>query len=291
MKKLLLILLLVVGFYGSASAQGFFVRVGGGYNFSFAGDVIGYNRTSNQNDEVVSNKGESVMGSFSQGINCGIHVGFLFNKHIGADLGFNYIFGTAYQYGDMQIVHRSWGPVTTLENVIKVRANTFLITPSIILSTDPQKMISVYTRFGLAIGMPSLITQETLTQIASQTTSTDPIYTKIETEKESNFTIGVGISGAVGLDIHLGKKLGVYGEINFVSLTAKLNSTEITKMTRDGKNILSDQHPNTTKYKTVDNIQNENSVSGISTYNPNQLRTTTTPFSSLGFNIGIKLRF
>lgn len=275
MKKLLLSLLLVAGCFGVASAQGLFIRVGGGYNMGIDQALIGQNETTTASTSSATVKRENVYGSYGQGINLGLRVGYMFTENIGADLGLNYILGAKHTITD-----KSTTSISTSEDTHETWANTFLINPCVVLSTSQEKMISAYTRFGIAIGMPSVTT-------TMKSTATSPVGNSTrEGEMEASMAVGLGFTGAVGVDIHFGDMFGVYGELNLLSMSSKINSLEITKSTRDGKDVLNDIPADQRKINYVDEIETKTDETP-----KDQLRTGSNPFSALGINVGLKIRF
>jgi opacity protein-like surface antigen len=271
MKKLLLSLLLVAGCFGVASAQGLFIRVGGGYNLGINQALIGQNATmtTSTSGEIV--KLENVYGSHGQGINLGLRVGYMFSENVGADLGLNYILGAKYSFTD-----KTTTPTSVDETKDERWANTLLINPCMVLSTSQKEMISAYTRFGIAIGMPSVM---------AKGTQTSPGITR-EDEREVSMAVGLGFTGALGVDIHFGDRFGVYGELNLLSMSSKANSVEITKYTLNGKDRLNDIPADDRKFNYVDEIETKPGETP-----KDQLRAFTIPFSALGINVGLKIRF
>lgn len=276
MKKLLLALLLVAGCFGVASAQGLFIRVGGGYNIGIGQGYYGQNKTTTITSSGSTTKLENVYGSYGQGINLGLRVGYMFTENIGADLGLNYVLGSTFE-----TIEKETTSISTSETTYETWANTFLINPCVVLSTSQEKMISAYTRFGIAIGMPSV-------NGTMKSNSTSPVGTFTrEEEREASMAVGIGFTGALGVDIHFGEMFGVYGEVNLLSMTSKHNSIEITKSTLNEKDILSDLPAEQKKINYVDELE----IKSPGDEPKDQLRTGSNPFDALGINVGLKIRF
>jgi hypothetical protein len=70
-------------------------------------------------------------------------------------------------------------------------------------------------------------------------------------------------------------------------MSSKTNSVEITKSIRDGKDVLNDIPADQRKINFVDEL--ETKTPGDTP--KDQLRTGSDPFSALGINVGLKIRF
>ncbi len=90
MKKILLSVA-VLSMGTLAMAQGFYTSFNVGYGFGIPGDAIG---TEEVVDASLNSTETNVYGTFGSGINIGLNPGYMFNEHVGAELGFNYLLGS-----------------------------------------------------------------------------------------------------------------------------------------------------------------------------------------------------
>lgn len=294
-----------MGFYGSASAQGFFVRVGGGYNFSFAGDVIGVNSEEiriTTNEYYVKESAEIITGSMAESFTTGIRVGYFFTKHIGADVGFNYNFGRTFD-GKWSLYEKNITRYVDKEELTtrvssgnwSKRANGVLITPSFILSTDQEKNWNIYTRLGIAIAVATIY-DESSTYFRDTVVSTNlPMVTSVrsrELKEETRTKVGLGFSGDVGAEYHFGKHFGIYGEINILAMSLTPSESEYTRYMDNGNDILNLLPEYVRKTKYVSEFSRERRDPNSTTEERmNAVVGGLIPFSSLGFNVGVKYCF
>lgn len=305
MKKLLFVLLLVASFYGTASAQGFFIRVGGGYNFSFAGDVIGVNSEEiciTTNEYYLKESADVILGSRAESFTTGIRVGYFFTKHIGADVGFNYNFGrtfeykwSSYQKNITRYVDKedltTWGS----SGNSSTNANSLLFTPSFIISTDQEKNWNIYTRLGIAIAVPTIYDESSVYFRHTVVSTNLPPVTSMrsrELKEETRTKVGLGFSGAVGAEYHFGQHFGIYGEINILAMSLTPSESEYTRYIENGNDILNQLPEYRRKTKYVSNLSREiRDPNSTSEERMNAVIGRLIQYNSLGFNVGVKYRF
>lgn len=106
--------------------------------------------------------------------------------------------------------------------------------------------------------------------------------TKITTT-EDNGKFKVGLSTAIGTSYAISDALSVYGEISglITSFTAK--SGEYVEYNENGVDVLNLKNPNERYYDFVDKVDSDSAEDEKSTYR--------TPASSVGFKVGVMVKF
>lgn len=270
MKNYLFALLAVVAFCGQASAQGLFIRAGVGYNVGIDKSLIGRKIVSvtSANSNTQTNV-DDVNGSYGQGVYLGARIGYMFGKYIGADVGVHYILGQVYELSLKETDVSSFK-----EALSNASANTWFINPAVVLCIRQDKMLSPYLRAGLAFGIPTL----TITSKSSEGSLT---YNKAETELRVNTDTGIGFTGTAGIDVHLGKMLGIYGEMNLLAMNVKARSAEYTKYNVNDENRMNDLPDKTIHYSDQSSQKGNNELNFAE----------TNSFSAIGFSVGVNIRF
>lgn len=270
MKKLLFMLLMVACFCGSISAQGLFIRAGVGYNVGIDKSLIGRKivAVTSANSETHT-KVDNVNGSYGQGVYLGARIGYMFGKYIGADVGVHYILGQVYE-----LSLKETDVATFKEALSNASANTWLINPAVVLCIRQDKILSPYLRAGLAFGIPTVT-------ITSKSSEGSFAYNRVESELRVNTDPGIGFTGTAGIDVHLGKMLGIYGEMNLLAMNVKARSAEYTKYEVNDENRMNDLPDKTIHYSDQSSQKGNNELNFAE----------TNSFSAIGFNIGLKVRF
>lgn len=209
MKKVVLATLLIIIFAFSLSnaySQSVYVKLGGGYGLSLASQEI-YNAG-------VGNANDFQYGSFGEGINFGAGFGYNINPNIALELAGSYTLGKKFENSVTSNPVLDAGITTT----DKWYANTITLMPSVILKA-PMKDMTPYTRFGMVIGIPSKIWEQT------QTGAGAPAGTL--KWKESG-GVALGIQGAVGINFKAGKQLGIFAEVFGIGMNYAPSTAENT---------------------------------------------------------------
>lgn len=197
--------------------------------------------------------------------------GMMFNKNFGAELGLNYLIGMP---GTFKSTDKG-GTIT--QDVFS--SGSFRIMPSAVVSAGMDGL-NPYARFGFVIGVANSVTDDM--------TVTGAGANNEEITKYSG-GIALGVTGAVGVSLPLGDKLKFYAELTSINMQYTPSSSEITKATANGQDQLSSM---TTYQKQT--TYSSSVTSPTSTPDPNTAKTETStsiPFSSLGFHVGIAMKF
>ncbi|MFY0483610.1 outer membrane beta-barrel protein [Flavobacterium sp. PLA-1-15] len=277
-------------------AQEFYIRGGGGYSMENAStefnnaDPNGLTMIRQSTDITVNPDGsarvKSLNGTLGSGFKGNITVGYMFNKYIGAELGFNYF------TGDEKTIGKLNSPLMRSE--AKAYLEGLDVMPAIFLTPGFDKL-NPYARFGFLIPVAGKL------HIDSQAYAPDAggegvdVNVKARTEVESRFS--VGFAGALGVAYPITPKLQIFGEVEIKSLSIKSKSAQIkeyetTAITPAGTSLVPGQ-------QLADLPRNETHFEFEDSYtegpeDPSKARKIPTQFvnaSGLGFNIGVRYGF
>ena len=233
-------------------SQSVYVKLGGGYGMSLASQEI-YDLSTTSGSVTTHNL---KYGSFGEGINFQAGFGYNINPNIALELAGSYTMGKKFD--------EETYTVGTATYANKYYANTISIMPSAVIKA-PMKDMTLYTRFGMILGIPSKFRETTATGTGAPTGT--------DTWKESG-GMGLGVQGAVGINFKAGKQLGIFAEIFGI-----------------GMNYAPSQAENTTTFagQTASPL-----ITYSESYSSTATNTMSTPrysFSSFGLNVGLSYTF
>jgi hypothetical protein len=295
----------------TASAQ-LYAGVHAGYAMSTAPSVIG---TTSTRTTTLGTTGASTVqtsantyGTSGAGIPVGVNVGYMFSEHFGLDLGLDYFMGSELTTNDVKYtVPYNFGttavpvylPGATQTTAIKAvnKSTQIRVTPSLVVSAG-NSGIAPYARFGvvLPVSGETLVNYTNSTQYAGTGVPSN-LEEKSTTKVAGNFS--VGFNSAVGVNIGLGEKLTLFGEVALTTLSIKGASTDITSYSRvQGSSTLSVADLKAYQKSTtfVDQLTEKSNNSSINstTTNLDKAKDDVAPtanYNSLGLNVGVRFKF
>lgn len=290
MKKYLLFTFAMV-FATSMSAQ-YYVSASGGYSIGSAGVLMG---TKLNTDRTTAT---NEYGSFGEGLNTQINVGYFFNKTFGVELG------VAYLHGNNQVRDSYKMADGIFTEIIDAKAygRAYGLTASLIYNFNDN----IYGKFGVATKLGGRTAAD-----FTRTNSTP--FGDIVSVGEQDFhgRPPLGFIAALGYKFKLNDKLNLFAELEYLGINVTRDNSEFTKLTIDlpaiPANALGAGHPGIpgstwnlgetplvhpifgTFYapkdiKYVDNLSTTNSDPSISL-------SEVVPYSSFGINFGITYTF
>lgn len=274
MKKLILPVLAVMTL-GTASAQ-FNLGISVGYGIGSPGHVLGTNTTVESNG---SYSEKNIYGTLGNGIQANLTPGYMFGEHFGIELGLNGFFGSKTTLTEASL------PTGDAKHT--QQSSQFRISPAFIVKSGGEK-ISVYARSGLILPLIGSVKSEI-------NDATNPALVTMM-ELKTTGKVSLGYTGAVGLNVHFGKKLGFFAEVGANSLRVKSKETELTKYTVNGADVLSSVPTYSKQTKYVDeltNTSNNSSVNptGTSTSSAKEDLRQVANFSNFFIQVGFKITF
>jgi outer membrane protein W len=254
---------------------GAYLRVGAGYSLPQAGGYIGGTETSTATSYSV----DMTKGSYSSGVNAVLAGGYMFTRNIGVEVAVGAgVAPTKYTYEYDQTGSGNYKNTSTTYAKMPI-----MVMPSLVLSTG-HNQLEAYTRVGLAINVAGKFISEN--EYVDRSGATDVITT---TTEEYTPKLGIGIQGAVGVKYHVNDMLGIYLELNGLSMTSYMKNSEITSYEVGGVSGLGTLtiYDRETEYSA--NFTETAASTSAST--PFKSTPMSVPFSNLGVGVGITLKF
>jgi len=253
MKKRILFLAAATLLSSGVSAQLQF-GLKAGYAMPAASTVLGYSVNGNQTT--------TIYGTFGQGIPISLELGYFFTDNIGIQLDATYLMGTDVTNNENVTSGMSYSHVT--------KTTQIRVTPSLVLRTD----LGLYSRIGAVLPL----TGNTTATIDNANGGGVGIASNQVVVAKGKF--GLGFNAALGYQLNLGDKLGIFGEIEYIGLSVKRASTELTVFTIGGTDIL----PSLT-------AEQKNSTYEDVTTSPSTFaQGSASSYNSFGFNVGVRFR-
>jgi len=256
-------------------SQGF-IEITSGYSIKLGSDGIVTNQTyvfQSTNGEV---KAEKIKGSYGQGINLGLKLGYMFSPTLGFDLNTSYLFGPEFNSIYSYTENGSSGTITETGNYA-VKAKMLRFNPSIILSTSTEKIIP-YAKLGIVLGIGTLSKKYDKTLMDGTYGSSSTLL---------NGGLAIGASAELGLQIPFTEKLSFVGALNFISMSYSPTKGTVTARTENGVDILPSL--NTNEKETVYQDSYSYTDPNPDPNSPNIQLKEYYPFGSVGINIGLRL--
>lgn len=282
MKKLKLssgifIIVILLLLSDNVRAQGAYVSLNAGYAFCMSPSTGILQDVYSSNNNYTTY--EQIYLSLGKGFNFGGAFGYMFNKHIGTELGLSYLVGgkteeNSYYEGD------SFKSNTTRS----LSSNMFRFVPAIIVSAGTEK-INPYAKFGLVIGIGSIISESLAENYTNDFISGDESVDVIERKTKMNGGVAVGINAAVGAVFELSDRISIFGELNTVNMSYAPTKGELIKSTFNDVDDLPNMTTSQKEFKYLDKVTYDyNSQSNDS--EPSEWFKQKYPFGSLGINVG-----
>lgn len=290
-------LLIALAISTKINAQEFYVRGGlglvtesGKTEFNNA-DPNGLTGITQSTDITVGADGttrvKSLSGTLGGGFKGNVTLGYMFNPYIGAEIGLNYF------DGDKRTIGKLTSPEMQSQSVAYLRGLDVM--PALYLTPAFTKL-NPYARIGLLIPTAGKLHIETVANASDAAGPGTDVHVEAETEVESKFS--VGFAGALGVTYPIGKKLHVFGEIEFKNLSIKSKSAEIKKYETLAINRASGVSFPVPGQQLADLPRNEKEFQFEDSYtendDPNAPRKIPTQYvnvGGIGINLGIRYSF
>lgn len=270
-----LIIALFIFMANRSAAQGPYVNLNVGYAFPLSAGTMEefYNYSHQENSSTY----EQVYFSMGKGVNFGGAFGYMFNKHVGAELGLSYIMGAKTKIKD-QYSNDYNESVTD----ITMSSNFFRVIPSIVIAAGTEN-INPYAKFGVIIGTGSID--------AEYEYKGSVIGGGVEIEKyKFNGGVAIGINAALGALFNLSDNISIFGELNAINMSYTPTKGEITEATYNGVDYLENMTTRDREIEFVDKYTYDYNNPPSET-EPSQQLKQKFPYGSIGINAGIVFRF
>ncbi len=213
----------------------------------------------------VSTDGSSsttIYGTFGSGIPVGLEVAYFLSDNFGVQLDASYLIGSSMVTNEV-LTSGATSSMTSKTSQLRV-------TPSLVFKTD----IGLYSRFGLILPLLG----NTTTVIENENGGGPGIPFKQEIVAKGKF--GAGFDAALGYQFGIGDKLSIFGELQYIGLSIKRASTELTMYEVGGVDLL----PNLTDDQKNTTYEDSTTPTG------NNAQGTSSPYSSIGLNLGVRIK-
>lgn len=244
--------------------QGAFVNLNGGYNLMMSSGNLPnfYSIKSTSSTDTY----EQIDVSLGKGLNFGGGLGYMFNKHLGAELCFSYLIGGKSKAQDIY-------PGGKTDYTLS--AKMFRLNPTLVVTSGFEK-VNPYAKIGLIIGSGSVI-EETVDYDGGDVTT---FLLKM------NGGIALGGNAGLGLLFKLRKNVFLFSEVNMINLSFAPKKGKITKATYNGMDVLGDLTTSEKEIEYVESFTESNSPQPDS--QPSKGLKTKLPFGSAGIQLGIR---
>jgi hypothetical protein len=250
----------------------FFIRLAAGNAWALSpvdiDDFNNYIRISNNAYTV-----EAVNAALGKGYSEGLDFGYMFNRHIGFELGFSFLTGSPVYYKDVNMF-------TPGRSDFSVRAKMFRFTPELLITTR-MKEISPYLKFGPLLGSGFVLMESDM--VSSIDGSVWVMKSKL------NGGMPVGITSTAGISIKVTEIFSAFIECTAINMSFAPSKGEYYYYTINGEDQLPKMHTNQKEANFVNHID-YNYVAQPYT-EPDTRMKSLLPFSSLGINIGVAFHF
>ncbi len=272
MKKGLLLGALLLG-AGAVSAQNLYVGLQGGYGIGTPSEVVGTTTVVTASGQTETNS----YGTFGEGANIGLNVGYMFSEHVGAELGFNYFLGSTVESNNTTV---PTGTVT-----VNSKSTQFRLAPSLVVTTGGD--FALYGKGGLVLPVGG----STVTEYRDS--GTNPLVGSVEQDFESKGAMSIGFQGAMGVSYNLSDKLSLFGELGAVNLRIKGDTRSVTAYRVDGTDQMSnlDTYDKETVYVEELGPNSNNSAYNLTSVDENKAKeelSNSTNYNAMFISIGVK---
>lgn len=219
---------------------------------------------------------ELLNATYGKGTEIRLKAGYMFNKHIGAELAFGYLFGSK-----IRSSYRDFKTDPNRPHILDITSSAQMLsfTPSFVLSAGLDQKVHPYVKIGPVIGLP---------RVTSTLQGKFPlliIYPEIDFESKTTQGVALGIFGSLGLNYSVTEKIGLFGEVQITSLTWKPRKEEI-KQYIVNLGIGPKDELGALDFTEFD-YEKETSASDAE----NILERPSHPFSSISANLGVMYNF
>lgn len=271
----LFVSVVVAGF--SVKAQNFYAELNVGYGIGMPSSTLGTDTYTDLSG--TGSYSKAIHGTLGGGLNLTLTPGYMFNKHIGIELGLNYFMGSK------TLVSSNTSSNSMIYDKTTASSSQFRILPSVVLSTGGEKLYG-FARAGLVL--PIVGSTKGVREASMGT-----VTINAETETKGNFS--VGFRGALGIGYNITDLIGISLEVAHTSLTIKPKSRTVESYSVSGQDATGFMSTYDKEIKYVDEL---NSSSNNSSYNPNYSTSSAeetigqkTNFNQLGVALGVRFNF
>ncbi len=266
--------------------QGLYVKFGGGYAIPMGSqslfEPVTYTTTQSGKNTIETSTTKTIKGSYGAGLVFNGSVGYKFSPFIGLDLNLSYQLGKEF-IGTTS----STGETTQATLEQKTKSTGFYASPALMFMAGTEG-VRPYALVGVIVGSAKL-TDENSVQITGGNDRPIEAHNKTESKGEMAF----GFRGGIGVDVKLSPMFALYAEGIFNSMSYYKKESEIISSTLMGDDRLPDftvRQIKTVYVKELTTTTIDGNAVAPKDTEPKQVLRSPSPLSSLGINIGLKIK-
>ena len=221
----------------------------------------------------------NIYGSYGQGFNFNLKLGYMFSDVVGFELGTSYLIGASQTKLDGKEVGKGFA---------EAKSSGLRLAPQLVLKSGT----GLYSRVGLIVPVAGKTTV-TFDSMPEEIPGTGGMMGTKSGTQEFRGSFSVGVIGAIGYSYALSDKVDLFAEVEYIGLSIKSGTAELTEFSlkmADGKEVATLKDLPYSKIHTefVDEVKmSDNQDPNKAT---KELRQEA-PFSSIGLNIGVSFKF
>ncbi len=262
----------------SAFGQGMSLGFKTGFNFPMAGHEMGsYREITSVNGTDTKDDEKVIYGTNGQGIPLTLDFRYMFNEHVGIQVDATYLLGMK-KLMDYEKRDITAGPATYYsESTTKVSTQQFRLAPQLVIKAD-----KLYARSGIVLPLFGSTTGYFVNENNLPISGSNPAN-KTEVNQKLTGKFSVGFIGAIGYEMNLSDKLGLFGEVEYMGLSIKRKQAEFTKYMSGSVDVLATMTDDQKITEYDDEINHLDA-------NPKALGEKGF-YNTLGVQIGVRLKF
>lgn len=255
------------------SAQGLELKVRGSYNIPTSRSVL---ETVSATDSLGNTTQTANIVSLGSGFTFGIDAAYKFNKHFGAELGFQYLAG-----GRTRALVQEQPGFININSEVYTRQGQVTIGGLVSSGGDP---LEVFSRFGLLLPVFGLTTIEVVFDSPF-------LATQEFTKAEVSGRFSLGFYGGIGLRYKVSDLIGISLENTFTSLRIKSGQSNLVEKTDlvTGESVLDAQPASVITVNYVEELTNTSNNSDLNPDFDNTLPSEELTYASTYSNYSVVL--
>ena len=325
--RLLLTLVTITILMNVQAQKGFTLRVAGGYagpgfikSEQITGPKIDAYNPEKDGLTFMANRNffqdsstQTTYGSYGQGMNFTLGLGYMFNNYIGIDMGISYLQSAKIKSNERhEIVLKTFGNFYAqtghyFDLNISTSASELALMPSLVVrGAKPGWKVYPYGRLGITLPVFGGLVHDVNIKLEEglegdtnllNTLVKDPYYLGNETvvKLKTEGTVSVGFNGAIGVAYQPLPYMSVFLEMNGQYLVTRAKESKITQWDADGVSKLEERGKYRTEFVYSDKLdKTSNNADYNPNYDPNKPKDdfrANGPFNYLGFNVGLVFTF
>lgn len=276
-----------------AHSQGFYLKVGSGYSFPSAPQVLGSNMADityrNTDPETgyyiptISRSEKEVVGGHHTGVTTTLAAGYMFTSGLGIELSAGYLFGKEYTTTDEIRDYLDGELQNSRVSTMKWQSRNAFLSPAIVIARDFQR-VRPYLSAGALLARPEV--RETWEYLS-------------DFQEEGSWTVvdkfdgglSIGVRGTAGVDVKLGPKVAVFAEVAYTGFSFYPEERNTISYTFEGEDKLSTLTLPMRKTVFVKSYTYNSGTNVDPSERPSRLMRKSYGMNSLAATTGLKIGF